>query len=290
VNLDLFLYVAFGGGFVAGRLIRWRSPRIGDAATVLVGVLLFLLGDGLGTLPVGALLNEIPLAATFAAATLAATVLLVLLLTRVQHSPPVRYGPLRTRPNFLTPVGFVLALLAGAAVGRIGGHGPGPLTEFALYGLLAVVGFELKVDVARIRSAWIPITAAVSGGLAVAVVFAVSGLVSPLAVFSSAFAFGWYSLAGPLTAARLGPALGLFAFLANFLRENLTMLSAPWIGRRVGGEGLAAMGGATSMDTTLYFVTRYGDPDAATLALATGIVLTTSAGLLLPLILGIPQG
>jgi uncharacterized membrane protein YbjE (DUF340 family) len=287
VSLDLFLYAAFGVGFVAGRLVHRRSVWIGHAATFTVAGLLFLLGDGLGTLPTGPLLAEIPLAVLFAVATLAVTLLFVHVLGRIRPfglSSPERPS---LRSASLTPLGFVAALLAGFAVGKLGGHGPGPLTEFALYGLLALVGFELRLDVARIRSAWVPLAAASVGGVTVAVVFAVSGAVSTPAAFSTALAFGWYSLAGPLTAAQLGPALGLFAFLANFLRENFTMILAPGIGRRVRAEGLAALGGATAMDTTLFFVTRYGDREAATMALATGIVLTTAAGLLVPLALGL---
>ena len=48
------------------------------------------------------------------------------------------------------------------------------------------------------------------------------------------------------------------------------------------------MGGASSRDTTLYFVTRFGDTDAATLALGSGLVLTVLATVLLPLVLALP--
>jgi uncharacterized membrane protein YbjE (DUF340 family) len=291
VSLDIFLYVALAAGFVAGRWIQRRSPWIGHAATVTVAVLLFLLGDGLGTLPTGPLLAEIPLAGLFAVATLTVTLLMVYFLSRFR--PTAVASPSEPQPlaaTLLPPVAFVGALLIGVAVGRIGGSGPGPLTEYTLYVLLALVGFELRIDSARIRSAWVPLIAAATGGVVVALAFVTGGFVPPRAVLSTAFAFGWYSLAGPLTAAQLGPALGLFAFLANFLRENLTMLLSPWLGKRVRGEGLAAMGGATSMDTTLFFITRYGDREAGTMALATGIVLTTAAGLLVPLVLGLPWG
>jgi uncharacterized membrane protein YbjE (DUF340 family) len=287
VSLDLLLYVAFGGGFLAGRLTSWRSRWVDRAATASVGALLFLLGVGLGSLPAGAVVSEVPLAAGFAVATLVVTLLLLRLLDR---------GPagLRTAPPesprgtaLLTPVQFVAALLVGVAVGAATGVAPGAATEYALYALLALVGFGLELDRARLRSAWKPIAAAVGAGVVVASIFSVADLVPSAAAFSSAFAFGWYSLAGPLVGARLGAALGLFAFLGNFLRENLTMLTASFAGRRVGGTGLAAMGGATSMDTTLFFITRYGGRESATVALATGIVLTTAAGLLVPAILAL---
>jgi uncharacterized membrane protein YbjE (DUF340 family) len=287
VSFDPLLYVALGVGFAVGRATSWRSPRIGQAALVTVAVLLFLLGDALGLLPGGTLLSQIPLAVAFAAATLVVTLLVVRLISRTPPAPPGAVIPPPLRTTLLTPAGFLVALLVGVAVGKLGGVGPGSGTEYALYVLLALVGFDLELDRARLRSAGVPILAAVTGALVIAVVFTATRLVPASAAFATAFAFGWYSLAGPLAAVRLGPALGLFAFLANFLRENFTMLSAPVLGRRVRGEGLAAMGGATSMDTTLYFVTRYGDAKAATVALATGVVLTTLAGVLLPVLLSV---
>jgi uncharacterized membrane protein YbjE (DUF340 family) len=42
------------------------------------------------------------------------------------------------------------------------------------------------------------------------------------------------------------------------------------------------------MDTTLFFVTRYGESEAASLSLATGLVLTVAASLLLPVLLALP--
>ncbi len=287
MSLDLVLYAAFGGGVVAGWLTRWRSPWVDRAATGTVGVLLFLLGVGIGTLPARSVLAEVPLAAVFALATLGVTIAILRWIDApgAVAAPPVPPPP--SRAARLTPFAFVAALLVGVAVGAATGVGPGPTTEYALYVLLALVGFGLELDRARLRSAWKPIVAAVVGGSAIAVVFAATGLVPSAAAFSSAFAFGWYSLAGPLVGARLGASLGLFAFLANFLRENVTMLTAPVAGPRVGGHGLAAMGGATAMDTTLFFITRYGGRSSATVALATGIILTTAAGLLVPAILAL---
>jgi uncharacterized membrane protein YbjE (DUF340 family) len=42
------------------------------------------------------------------------------------------------------------------------------------------------------------------------------------------------------------------------------------------------------MDTTLYFVTRYGDRNAGGLALASGLILTVAASLVLPFVLAFP--
>ncbi|MCI4356600.1 MAG: lysine exporter LysO family protein [Thermoplasmata archaeon] len=284
--LDLVLYGAFAAGFAAGRLTRWRSPWVGRAAAATVGVLLFLLGVSLGRLDLSAVQSEVPLAAAFAVLTLAVTILLVRILA--PPAPSSRTSPAPGRANLLPPLVYVLAVVAGVIVGHTANVNPGTTTEYVLYALLALVGFDLTLDPKRLRAAWAPIASAVVGGFAVAAMFVGLGLVPAGASLATAGAFGWYSLAGPLVAGRLGASLGLFAFLANFLRENLTMLAAPWAGPRVSGAGLAAMGGATSMDTTLYFATRYGGEGAGTIALATGIVLTLVAGLVVPVLLLLP--
>jgi uncharacterized membrane protein YbjE (DUF340 family) len=168
---------------------------------------------------------------------------------------------------------------------------PWPLdggVTFALYLLLFLVGFEIELHLSAVRRAWRPLSAALGGAVVAAFLFAVVTNSTLSVTLATTFAFGWYTLSGPLVAARAGAALGLFAFLTNFFRENLTMLTAPWAGRRMRGEGLTALGGATAMDTTLWFVVRYGDPEAGGLALTSGLVLSVLASLLLPLLLALP--
>jgi len=150
------------------------------------------------------------------------------------------------------------------------------------------VAFDLPLRWASVRSVWVPLTAAGIGALLAGTLFAlVSGVALPVSLATS-FGFGFYSLTGPLVLARAGALLGLLAFLTNFLRENLTMVLSPVVGRRLRGEGLTALGGATAMDTTLYFVTRYGDRNAGSLALASGLILTVAASLVLPFVLAFP--
>ena len=159
---------------------------------------------------------------------------------------------------------------------------------WVLCALLALVGFDIPLKLSGLRDVWVPLTAATVGALAAAAIFAVADRLALSAALATSLAFGFYSLAGPLVASRAGALLGLLAFLTNFLREDLTMLLAPSLGRRLRGPGLAALGGATAMDTTLYFVTRYGDEDAGSLALASGLILTIAASLALPAVLALP--
>ncbi|MGA8664246.1 MAG: LysO family transporter [Thermoplasmata archaeon] len=289
MEFDPYLYLAFGAGLVAGWIVRPRSPWVPRATLVTVGLLVGLLGASLDAVPVPQLLLTIPVSLGFAILILALTGALALGLAR--GFPPSSPSPLtKAQPDERVPLSLLLlaALLGGFAAGHFVAIPTTEAIPWALYALLALVAFDLRLRFEALRSLWIPLTAAVAGATAAALVFvAVVGTAAPVA-FATSFAFGWYTLAGPLVGARAGAALGLLAFLTNFLREDLTMLLSPVVGRRMRGEGLAALGGATAMDTTLYFVTRYGDPDSGSLALATGLILTVAASLVLPLLLLLP--
>lgn len=289
MEFDPYLYVAFGLGLLAGRLLRPRGPWVPRATLVSVGVLIGLFGASLDTLPVARLLATIPESVGVVLLLLGLTGGAVLLLLRVRPppSPAAPSSPDHEDRWPLTPL-LLGALLGGYLLGHLVSLPTAEAIPWALYALLFLVALGLRLRVAGLRTLWIPVAAAVFGAVGAGAILALFGGVSLPFAFATTFAFGWYSLAGPLVAARAGAVLGLLAFLTNFLREDFTMLLAPVLGRRMKGEGLAAFGGATSMDTTLFFITRYGDPEAASLALATGLLLTVSASLLLPFLLSLP--
>ena len=290
MEFDPFLYVAFVAGFLAGRVVRYRSPWIPRATLATVVVLVGLLGATLSLVSPASLLTEIPSAVAFVAAILGATIGLYLVLARFGPSegPGGVAPPPESRRRVPFSVGLLATLLAGYALGRLSGVDVTAAIPWVLYVLLALVGFDITLTLAGLKGVWIPLSAAIAGATIAGALFAVAGGVSVPAAFATSLGFGFYSLAGPLVTARLGAVLGLLAFLTNFLRENLTMLLAPYLGRRLRGGGLSAMGGATAMDTTLYFVTRYGDPKAGSLALAVGFILTLTATLALPALLALP--
>jgi uncharacterized membrane protein YbjE (DUF340 family) len=285
VALDPFLYVALALGLLAGWIVRPTSPWVGRLTLATVAVLVGLLGASLTGIGADALLTTIPLALGLTALVLGLTTFAYLLLILRRPAPPPGATTLPPPDRFPISVALLAALVGGYAIGRLVTIPAGAAIPFALYALLALVGFGLHLSAARLPTLWIPLGAATAGAVGAALVFAALARTSLSIAFATTFGFGFYSLAGPLVEARAGAALGLLAFLANFFRENLTMLFAPVLGRRLRSEGLAAWGGATSMDTTLYFVTRYGDSDAAALAIANGLVLTLAASLLLPLFL-----
>jgi len=288
VAFDPFLYVAFALGLVAGRLTRWRSPWVARALILTVIVLVGLLGASLNAVALGALAVTVPVALAFAVLVLALTGAASLVLARALPTAAPSAPSSETRDRLPLSLVLVAAVLVGFGLGRVVPVPTGVTIEWALYVLLALVAFDLPLRWSGVRAVWVPLTAAVVGAVGAGALFAVlAGVAFPVAM-GTALAFGWYTLAGPLVLARAGAVLGLLAFLTNFLRENLTMVFSPVVGRRLRGPGLAALGGATSMDTTLYFVTRYGDRDAGTLALASGLILTVAASLVVPLVLALP--
>jgi uncharacterized membrane protein YbjE (DUF340 family) len=279
--IDLFLYLAFGLGVVAGHVTRWRSRWVDRATVAVVVVLVFFLGVLLAALPASHLLGAVPLALGLVGLILSLTLGLTLLLPRRTPGPGTGKRP---RP---LGVSVIVSLVAGYGLGHLINL-PGQLALTAtLYVLLALVGFNIRFSRAALGTTPTPVVAAILGALVATPVFSLATGFSWRATLAASLGFGFYSLAGPLVTTAIGPLAGLVAFLTNFFRENLTMVTASWLGPRVGAEGLTAMGGATTMDTTLYFVTAYGDAEAGSMALASGLTLTVLASLAIPVVLAL---
>lgn len=282
---DYLLYVALAAGYVVGRVVHWRSPWIGVAEWASVVVLVFLLGASLDAIAPTTLLTSIPVSLAYALLLVGATLVAFRALRPSPRPPAVAVKRSTTR---VVPGPFLLAALVAGyfTLGRFD-SATGAGVDLALYALLALVAFDLRLSRAALHRIWVPLSAAAAGALLAAGLAVVLLGLAPTAAFATALAFSWYSLAGPLVGAQLGPALGLITFLANFFREDLTMLLAAPVGRWFPHGGIAAVGGAASMDTALAFSTTYDAPDGATLGLGTGIVLTLAASLLVPGILAL---
>lgn len=97
---------------------------------------------------------------------------------------------------------------------------------------------------------------------------------------------GYYSLTAAMVTQKAGPELGLTAFLANFFREVLTFFLTPFLAR-LSKWAPIALGGATTMDTTLAVMKRCLGEEQALLAFISGAVLTVAVPLMLMLVLSI---
>jgi uncharacterized membrane protein YbjE (DUF340 family) len=85
---------------------------------------------------------------------------------------------------------------------------------------------------------------------------------------------GWYTLTAILFNQWKGPEMGAMAFLTNVFREMLTMLLFPILHRMKLTVSGIAMGGATTMDTSLVLINRVAGPHYAALAFVQGFVCT----------------
>jgi uncharacterized membrane protein YbjE (DUF340 family) len=286
VEFDPFLYVALAAGWLAGRLVPLPDPWVRRATFATVIVLIGFLGATLHGVGLPALGREVPGALAFVALVLGLTAAAYWLLSRGRLPGRTTGAPVAPR-TWSTSVALLAALGAGFALGGLVTIPAEAGLTLTLYVLLLLVGLSIRFERTGLARAWVPIASAAVGALGASVVYFAVTRLALGASLAVGLAFGWYSLAGPLVSARDGPAIGLLAFLVNFLREILTMLLAPRLGPRLGGPGLAALGGATAMDTTLPFVLRYGSEESASLALTSGLVLTVAAGLLLPGLLAV---
>ena len=164
------------------------------------------------------------------------------------------------------------------------------LFNFSLIALLFVMGIIFGLDkesTERLKKAGfrilvIPFAVAsgsVVGGL-------ISGLllgINPVASMAVCAGYGWYTLAGPLNGQLFGVEWGALGFTVNFLRELLTIATIS-LSVKIDKYAPIAMGGATTMDTTLPVIVRYGGSDTLIPAFLSGFILSLIAPFTISLI------
>lgn len=109
---------------------------------------------------------------------------------------------------------------------------------------------------------------------------------TPRDTAAAAAGMGWYSLA-PTLLAPYSLKLSAVAFLANVLREILSILFIPTIARHLGYLECVASAGATAMDTVLPVIVRATSRRMTIYAFVSGLICSLLVPLLVPLIAGI---
>jgi uncharacterized membrane protein YbjE (DUF340 family) len=88
--------------------------------------------------------------------------------------------------------------------------------------------------------------------------------------------YGWYTLAGPMVGQFFGAQWGALGFVVNFLRELFTIVTIS-VTARIDKYAPIALGGATTMDTTLPVIVRYCGSDSLIAAFSSGFTLSIIA-------------
>lgn len=163
------------------------------------------------------------------------------------------------------------------------------LVDVALFVLVLGVGMELAANKKAFlevkawgwRILFLPFSGMI-GSLGVSFLAAFFLPISWPETMAVASGFGWYSLSGALLDHLAGPHLGATAFLANLLRELLAFLSVGTVFRYFGSWATVALGGATTMDTTLGPIVQASTGRLSALALLSGVIHSLFVPVLLP--------
>lgn len=298
--------------FLALGMLTGRTSVLGrgKAATVLLDLCLYALLFSMG-LRIGeseAIRSQIArvglIAASSAVASLLGTALVVGLISAVGGRRPEgrREGRAAVRQRGLgaamvhlkDPIRLFAAVVAGFVAGFllpfVGEAAVGRITTWLLYLLVFLIGFQLvrggvdlKAALLQPRTLAVPaavVLGTLAGGLAVAPLLSL-----PVGkALSVAAGFGWYSLSGVLITNLGDPVLGSAAFIANMLREGISLLLIPLLGKAGLGEVAVGIAGATSMDVTLPLIGRSCGGSYVPLAVASGAILSFLVPVLVPIL------
>ncbi|MGL5000596.1 MAG: lysine exporter LysO family protein [Cetobacterium sp.] len=97
---------------------------------------------------------------------------------------------------------------------------------------------------------------------------------------------GWYSLSA-IELSKVSTELGSIAFLSNVFREVIAILIVPTVAKYIGSFESISVAGATAMDTLLPIINKSNTSDISVVSFFSGVILTTSVPILVPLIINI---
>lgn len=169
----------------------------------------------------------------------------------------------------------------------------GVFVTYALYLMVFLVGIDIGSDEKALRSlkdAGFRVLAFPLATAAVTVVFILLyGCFLPYSskeMLGVACTFCWYSL-GPNIIMDAGfVAAGAIAFLTNFLRVIISLITIPIVAKHVGYIETVGMSQAAAMDVCIAAIGESTNRQTAMYAFASGVVFTVIVPLLVPLIVG----
>ena len=168
----------------------------------------------------------------------------------------------------------------------------GDVSMYVLYALMVQVGMSIGCD-SRLKE----MLASLSPKLFLLPIGTIVGTLVAVAAASMAMqglkmsdclavgaGFGYYSLSSvlitqikePLQGAAIAAQIGTIALMANIMREIITLLFAPAIGKVFGKLAPISVGGATSMDSTLPVITVACGKEMAFMSIFHGVLVDFS--------------
>ncbi|MBN2893913.1 MAG: lysine exporter LysO family protein [Bacteroidales bacterium] len=133
----------------------------------------------------------------------------------------------------------------------------------------------------------VPVSAAIGTWIGVVIVSIFLPTINIKEGLAIGSGFGYYSLSSILISETSGELLGVTALLSNIFREILTLLFTPVIAKYFGKIAPIAVGGATSMDTTLPIITKYVGSEFAIISVFSGTILTIAVPILVAFFLSL---
>lgn len=271
----MFELLKYGGaialGYALGKALRRRPPQWVFA--FVVALLVFLVAANASPIISVNLGGFVAVSLLYALALVFASALLGSLIDRTSG------GETAQRP--VISLYALSALIAGLITGHFVRLNYSVAFDPLLLFLLLVAGADM---------AWVPLRLEKSMLASPAISLASAAAVAPIFTLffgitpAVAFGLGWYSFAGPYLAGAGDAVGGAYGLLVNFLREQLTFTLAPVLAKRFGKAGILAMGGATTMDTTLPLYTALYGSAFSLYAFTNGVLLTLIVPILLPLV------
>ncbi len=168
------------------------------------------------------------------------------------------------------------------------------INEYLLLLLIFIVGLDLGKNAEtwyRLRKMGLKVLLApllvVAGTLFGAFLVSFILEVSTIESMAISAGFGWYSMSAILLKNLINTEIGAIAFLANLMREMLAIFVIPFVVKYLGKFPAMAPGGATSMDTTLPFVSKYAGKEVALIGFISGLTLTFISPLLISLLISL---
>ena len=105
--------------------------------------------------------------------------------------------------------------------------------------------------------------------------------IQPHVGVSIAAGLGWYSLSGVMLTDLCGAEMGSLTFLANVFREIFSFLTIPLLAKYLGPYVTIAPAAATSEDTSLPMIMKYGGKEVAVAAVLNGVICSLAVPFLI---------